>query len=208
MTGALRIAAVVAATLALGACNAVVTQAPMFTSADAGGGVLKPGVWEFAPPCRPDQAAQNACEAPTPFIVTPADLRRTGETDPALAEPPMPYLVTAGDPRIVQIEAQSPEPGAKADLFYVYAALNPTASDPDGRITAAEAWPIMCGPPPKSGEGSGSGHDGTTQPAPGMTMSDGGQCTPADKAAIVGAVASSRDWSGGPVIVRWTRDAP
>ena len=204
-----RLAVVLAAALALGACNLVVTDEPMFNDADSASSVvMKPGVWVFDTPCPAEKQAQNECEAPTPFLITASDIRKTDQTDPSLSEPPMPYVLVAGDPPIAQIEAQSPEAGARADTFYIYAAVHPTKFDDDKKVVVAEVWPIMCGPPPAPGQGGGKDGDATTQPLEGMKMGDGAQCTPFNKGVLANAVQPSKDWAGGAATIWWKQDKP
>ena len=221
----LKAAALVAAALALGGCNLVVSPTPVFSAADAGGAPpLRPGVWAAPQPnCdfKPadplaawPQCAGGAVITDTAFVaaVDPSSLGTSSQPPaPAAAKPQMnvPYILAAGDPRVLQIDMELPlDPAAKTRFFY-FVALRPTARDADGRIVAAEMWPIQCGPPPPPKPASSSGEvdqgNVTDHPLPGMKV-DKGMCTPADKAAVLNAAVASRAWADQTGALHWVRD--
>ena len=57
-----------------------------------------------------------------------------------------PFILAAGDPRILQ-EAAVDNPG-----FYRFTVVRPLQSDADGEITAAETWSVVCPPRPDKAE--------------------------------------------------------
>ncbi|WP_179506282.1 MULTISPECIES: hypothetical protein [unclassified Sphingomonas] len=69
---------------------------------------------------------------------------------------------------------------------YCYEALKATAFDAEGRITAIEAWPVVCGPWPRNG---GNVSD---QPWSGLSLV-GDNCTAANEAALRDAAKRSRE---------------
>jgi hypothetical protein len=215
--------ALLAAALLLGGCNLVVSETPVFSAADAAGApALKPGVWaapqpncDFKPSDPLDkwpQCAGGAAITPD-AILAAADSAGVAAPDQSAPAPAktmrVPYVLAAGDPRIMQIHFVLPlDPAIKAAFFY-FVALKPTAHDADGRITAAEAWLIQCGPPPPpSVDSSGKPDQGgiTNHPLPGMKI-EKGECTPDGKAAVINAAVPSRAWADNQVgMLRWVRD--
>jgi hypothetical protein len=214
----LRLAAVVAAAITLGGCNLVVSTTPLFTAADAAGAPpLRPGVWSSADPdCKFDESQPAAS---WPKCANGSIISATEARGVADAAKPSPYILAAGDPRIMQaaadISAGPGSPGTEASVkqdgpLYFYLALVPLATDAQGRIIKAEAWFIQCGPPPpkpKDGKTDSIKPEdfATKRPLPGMTMG-GGMCTPKDKAAVHGAAGPSRAWSDQMLKTRWVRD--
>jgi hypothetical protein len=219
-------AALVAAALALGGCNLVVSATPVFSAADAAGApTLRPGVWAAPQPnCdfKPadplaawPQCAGGGVITETAFLaaVDPSGLASSGQPPaPDAPKQPrkVPYVLAAGDPRVLQVGVELPlDPAAKTRLFF-FAALRPTAHDADGRITGAEIWFVQCGPPPPpkpTATGGGTDTGGITDhPLPGMTVDKDTTCTPSDKAAVRNAAVASRAWADQVGALRWVRD--
>jgi hypothetical protein len=222
-----RLVLLLAIGLALGGCNLVVSTTPVFTDADAAGHPpLRAGVW-----ASPDDGC--AFKPDTPFdswpgcangalitadaILGPAQTPSTPDASdsgaPPKAAPPtaVPYILAAGDPRVLQVHfAPSPTPGFPTMAYFWFIAVHPTALDHDGRITAAQIWPIQCGPPPpkKPIKGNADANDlATRHPLPGMTLNNG-LCTPAGKAAVLNAAGPSRAWADKIGVLKWVRDGP
>jgi hypothetical protein len=219
----LRTMALLTVALLLGGCNLVVSETPVFNTADAAGAPpLKPGIWaapqpncDFkpsAPLAEWPKCAGGAEITPTAIIAAadPSVLASPDQGAPAAAKTmKVPYVLAAGDPRILQIHFVLPiDPAIKA-AFYYFIALRPIAHDADGRITDAEAWLVQCGPPPPpSADSSGKADQGglTNHPLPGMKV-EKGQCTPDGKAAVINAAVPSRAWAGDQVgTLHWVRD--
>ncbi len=152
-----------AAALMLGGCNLVVSQTPVFSAADAAGAPpFKPGFWASPDPgCDFKESAPfdtwpkcaNGSEIqrdaivgtmePTTVTASSGDKTASGPKKVAL-----PYVLAAGDPRVMQVDLHIPEAGLGQLGFFYFVAVKPTRFDDDGRITAAQIWPIQCGPPP------------------------------------------------------------
>ena len=219
----LRTLAALAAVLLLGGCNLVVSETPVFTAADAAGAPpLKPGIWaapqpncDFKPAdplAQWPKCAGGAAITPTAILaaVDPSSLMAPDQPPPASAKPPLkvPYVLAAGDPRVMQIHFVLPiDPAIKAAFFY-FIALRPIAHDADGRIIDAEVWLVQCGPPPPpSGKGAAADQGAITDhPLPGMTVTKG-ECNPTGKAAVLNAAQPSHAWAGDQVgTLHWVRD--
>jgi hypothetical protein len=222
--GSLRTLALLAAALLLGGCNLVVSETPVFSAADAAGAPpLKPGVWaapqpncDFkpsAPLAQWPKCAGGAAITPTAILATadPSLLATPDQPASAAAKTmKVPYVLAAGDPRVMQIHFVLPiDPAIKAAFFY-FIALKPIAHDADGRITDAQVWLIQYGPPPPpSADSSGAKAEQgaiTDHPLPGMTVTKG-KCNPTDKAAVINAALPSRAWAGDQLgVLHWVRD--
>jgi hypothetical protein len=222
----------VASLAMLGACNVVLTKAPVFAQADsAGAPTLRPGVWLLfeQPDCKVDTSK--------PFVDWPdcAGGALVGEGQiaghksgaPRDVLEKTPVVLAAGDPRIAQLPvdvdvsaqasasasgdatASASASGGGHDRPYAYAAVRPTRFDAEGRITAFRFWPVDCGPPPPKDKNGADVAAGTLHPLPGMQMKPGDAfCTTGSKAAIRAAAKASEAWADGPIPeARWLRDA-
>jgi hypothetical protein len=216
-----------AAALMLGGCNLVVSQTPVFSAADATGAPpFKPGIWASPDPGCDFKASApldswpkcaNGSEIgpdaiigtmqPTPATASSGDKAGTGPKKVALR-----YVLASGDPRVLQVDLHIPEAGLGELGFFYFVAVKPTAFDEDGRITAAQLWPIQCGPPPPPQTNQTANSSDTTKgavtehPLPGLTISNG-ECTPAGKAAVHNAATPSRAWADSIGELHWVRAA-
>jgi hypothetical protein len=219
-----RALALLGAVLTLGGCNLVVSEKPVFAAADAAGAPpLRPGVWSASQPGCDFKPSDPVAKWPqcagggvitATAIMASVDANGPAPADqppPTIAKPQMtiPYVLAAGDPRVMQIGMKLPPEMAGPSALFYFAALKPVARDADGRIVQAEVWPIQCGPPPPAKPASASGdadQDGVTDhPLPGLKV-DKGMCTPIDKAAVVNAAKASLAWAGQTGTMRWVRD--
>jgi hypothetical protein len=188
----------------------------------AGAPGLRPGVWSATQPGCDFKPADPVAKWPKCAgggVITSTAIMASVDTDSggpsgqpaATAKPPMtiPYLLAAGDPRVMQVEVKPPAQAGGPPVLFFFAALKPVARDSDGRITQAEVWAIQCGPPPppKPAASSTDAEQGgiTDHPLPGMKVSDG-MCTPSDKAAVFNAAKASRAWADQIGTMRWVRD--
>jgi hypothetical protein len=199
--------------LTLSGCNMVMSAAPMFSVADAAGAPpLKPGVWASPDPSCSFDKAKPASEWPS--CASGAVI--SGDKAWAVGHPEKasPYIMASGDPRVMQAIADISSMASagvtvsEKGPIYLYIALKPTAHDGDGRITAADAWFIQCGPPPpkpKDDAANDPKNYATKHPLPGMVM-DNGECSPKDKAAVRNAAAASRAWAEQLMQMYWVRD--
>jgi hypothetical protein len=229
----LRLALMLAGLAALPACNVVVTKEPLFTQKDAAGAPpLRPGVWMFFkdPDCKVDEAQ--------PFVDWPScaggglvgDSEVSGRKSPDGPRDELettPYVLAAGDPRIMQLqvdldlsasasttasggaEASASAPQSAHARPYAYAGVAPTRFDDRGRITAFTLWPVQCGPPPPKNAKGEDVAAATLKPLPGMIMKkDDVVCTTGSQAALRNAARLSRGWTDEPRQARWLRDGP
>jgi hypothetical protein len=227
-----RLAAVVGLIL-LSGCNVVMTKEPLFTQADgAHAPNLRPGVWIFfkEADCKVDES-KPFTEWPDCAgggLVTPGNVVRGHKAN----APPddledTPFVLAAGDPRIIQAQVDvdlsmqadaSASGGATASASasppvhakpYGYGGVRPTKFDEQGRITAFALWPIQCGPPPpKDKDGNDTGGS-TLKPLPGIEMKPGDAvCTTRSVTALRNAAKASEAWAPKPAgESHWIRDA-
>jgi hypothetical protein len=200
-SGFARGVAAVAALSLLTACNVAVSTKPLFRTSDAAGAPgLKPGLWSLKRACDEAGLACRGFNA-TRVLIGPADidLDPTGPpaTQPPPFETPVHYVLASGDPRVLQVEF-APKDKSGPSVAYVFFALQATARDPDGKITAADIWQVECGPPPKPGDPTYDMQDDeryeTAHRLPGMVDSPVGDCAPSTAAVARLAAAASRDW--------------
>lgn len=207
--------ALIGALLLLGGCNMVITQAPLFTTADeAGAPPLRPGVWASTPD------ASCVFDERTPVSTWPScanggvtrdgsigGFHDDGQSKSTLTM--MDDVVAAGDPRVLQLHVGEAAPSADLSVSgYFYIALRATKTDDQGRITAMTSWPVLCGPPPpNSATTSGKMEFGTKAPFPGLVMDqDKTNCTTTSQAALRHAASASEQYSAGVSPSHWVRD--
>jgi len=93
---------------------------------------------------------------------------------------------------------------------YVFEGLRPLEFDAQGRVIAASAWLVQCGPPePPPAGGSDHLYRPTKRPLPGLTMK-GPDCVARDPETVLRATRASETWpqnSGEPAArIHWVRD--
>jgi hypothetical protein len=117
-----RAVALVAAALALGGCNLVVSEKPVFTAADAAGAApLRLGVWSASQPGCDFNSSEPVAKWPTcaggGVITASAIIGSVGTSGPGPEDPPstiakpqftIPYVLAAGDPRVMQMHMKLP----------------------------------------------------------------------------------------------------
>lgn len=203
------------------ACNLVVPEKAMFTRADAAGAPqLKPGYWT-SPRCTADDVTAKVQGCPAGIIVSRADLKFVLDTEktPAaeILQGESTYLLVPGKPLLLQWKL-----GGEPRPIVIYLAVKPLARDRQGRITEAEVWPAMCGPPspnPRKPDAKWN-EEGvleetfptpTDQPFPGLHLKPEENskigCEADSKAAVRNAAAASRAISDQVVILHWDRAA-
>jgi hypothetical protein len=192
----------------LGACNVVVTKTPLFSKADElGGQPLRPGLWRLASlnDCPLDDSKPlidwPKCAGGVVFKDGTAGFyERESETPVWTTQA---FVLTAGAPRIAQLQAKI-SGGVKVEASpYVYAGVKVTKADSDGRILELSFWPVQCGPP-----ATGNGIEGTAKPLPGLEMKPGEPlCTTTSPAALRAAAKASEPWAPKVLTARWLRDA-
>jgi len=206
------------ALLALGGCNMVITQAPMFTKADgAGAPGFRPGVWRGKPDagCAFDETSPlddwPACANGALVDDDAISMVKTVNGERTVAAK-IGYVLTAGDPRILQLSVAGLTPGFGLSLTgYLYGGVRPTKTDDRGRIIAYTTWFVACGPPPPPAAAGSSPNKisvATLSPFPGLVMDKSGQnCMPDSVAALRNAaVESAKLPADAPSQTRWVRD--
>lgn len=203
--------------LALGGCNAPLSNRQMIQPGEGATVRLKSGIWSVEPVCPPDAkpGIPTCGVALEELLVTADEVRMVAPTNtpkdwlPKFDKIKGTYLIAQGDPALVQIEVDAPPASdSKGGPGFGFIALETTQADAQGSIVAALAWPVLCGPPPEPGdwnygmlddEGSATNH-----PLDGMKMDDT-SCEPRDAAALRAAMKPSRRWAP-QVILRYVRD--
>lgn len=192
--GMMRRLTVLLAALTLTACNAAVSEKPLFSARDArGASGLKPGLWAMLEndACDFDAARPPAqwpdCARPT--VIT---ARTLSGPEPENEKAPLPYIFAGGAPRILQIRMEAVSDASEA--AYVYFAVEPGPGRP---VTSARLWMVQCGPPPK-----GQPTQLTEHPLPGMSIRDK-TCYAAQARTIRDAAGPSRAWGDGPIRLVW-----
>lgn len=228
----LRFILTVACLALLSACNVVMTKDPLFTQADgAGAPTLRQGVWLFfeEPGCKLDES-RSFTEWPDCAgggYVTAGSVRGHKSNAPPDQLEDTPFVLAAGDPRIMQLQVDvdlsaQADANASGDATasastsspvharpYGYGAVRPTRFDDQGRIIAFTLWPVQCGPPPPKNKNGEDVAPATLKPLPGIEMKPGDAvCSTTSTAALRGAAKASEAWAPQPRSeAHWIRDA-
>jgi hypothetical protein len=204
--------------LLLGGCNMVVTKTPVFTRADETGAArLRSGVWSgpTSTPCDFDEHAplDSWPSCANGAVMGEGVIGGYQEKDGKRGLFQTDVVLAAGEPRVLQIDAGAVALGDGFSLSgYFYAALRPTKTDNQGRITAFTAWPVLCGPPPADTTMKNNKMVfGTRHPLPGLVMDkDGNNCATHSTNALRMAATASEQWAtsdgGQPSASHWVRD--
>lgn len=176
------------AALSLSACNAAISERPLFSARDARGATgLKPGLWAMientGQPCPFDAARPPS---PWPGCAKPVMISADTIGDLSQGENVMAYVFAKGRPRILQVEMK--DQGIADEAVYAYLAVEPTPGS--GPVTEFTGWMVQCGPP-----GGGEGHSTglTAHPLRGMTIRNH-TCFASSARAIRSAAIPSREW--------------
>lgn len=176
------------AALSLTACNAAVSERPLFSARDARGAPgLKPGLWAMientGEPCPFDAGRPPS---PWPGCAKPVMISADTIGDLSQGETIMAYVFAKGRPRILQVEMK--DQGIADEAVYAYLAVEPAPGP--GPVTEFTGWMVQCGPP-GGGEGNSTGL--TAHPLPGMTIRNHA-CFASSARAVRDAAIPSRDW--------------
>jgi hypothetical protein len=199
----MRVAWIVACALALGGCNFVYSQKPMFTAADARGGApLRPGIW-----MKPEGACEFDKTKPVkqwPECAGAIVVRSDRLLDPAKPDKIIDYVMAAGDPRVFQ----TPVTDDTKKTLYLYGGVHPTGHDDQGRITAFISWIAQCGPPPPKPKPDDQHPRYLTEhPLPGLKVDEkSGMCEAVTPDPVRAAVKASQAWSEDIKPANWVRD--
>ena len=173
----------------LTACNLAVSNHAMFTPQDLLTTPLKNGLWAADDPdCKFNSAAARATWPNCAFWVIINDNKIVDVAGDKEEDRPAGFLIVGGVPPLVQIEMIE-----KGEHGYLFFALDPSASETSGRVTAAQVWPVMCGV-------TKSGSTSQVDPYPGFNK----ECQPATTAALRAAAIASRPKSDEAPL-RWIR---
>lgn len=185
-----RALALLLAALSLTACNAAISERPLFSEQDAqGAATLRPGLWAMientGAPCPFDAAHPPD---PWPGCAKPMMVTERTIGDLSQGEKVASYVLSRGRPGILQV--QLTDEGIRDEPVYAYLAVQPVAGGGRDPVTEFTGWLVQCGPP-----GGGEGHSTglTAHPLPGMTIR-GHACYAASARAIRSAAIPSRDW--------------
>jgi hypothetical protein len=199
----MRIILLAACALALGGCNYVYSDKPLFSSADSRGAPkLRPGIWmkpEKDCAFEPSGPAKAWPKCAMAMRVLPDRLQSLNDSEKAL-----PYLIAAGDPPILQIPiGDNPGEGA-----YVYAGLGVTKRDSQGRVTQFVSWMAQCGPPPPDPDTSSRHARRVTEHLlPGLKIDKNGEaCVATDPGAVRTSAKASEAWNDDKGLASWVRD--
>lgn len=193
-------------------CNMVVTPTPIFGPEDVAGSPLREGLWlRDDPDCAVDTKgpATGWPECADWIVMRDGEMQMPGEAPDAPFSGPMTFLITGGEPRILQVTLRQAgrggEPEAQINLYLGFEAL---AHDVGGRVTAYRSWPTLCGPPREreAGPDERLADLATEAPFPGLTLGKKGDCVPEDVAALRGAAVASKPYEPFKS-ARWVRDA-
>lgn len=193
--------------LMLTACNMVVSREPLFTQADAAGSApVKDGWWVSPKPTddgRPCTFDLEADARDWPPCAEGQLILGGRMIDTEDGDAPQDFLLTGGDPRIMQIGVK--EQGLN---LYAYGALKVRRKDSAGRMTAFVSWPVECGPPPpEPKEPKGPGDYATRAPVAGLKVDrETGNCWTTDPGQVRRAAAASEGWTKDKKDIRWVRE--
>lgn len=206
--------------LALTACNRVVTPTPLFSAQDAADAPrLRDGLWmvegeTFSPGWGRSDDEVCVFDMQRPVTRWPACaewvlvrdgeiLHRSGDGKGKPEWASTPRVLAGGDPLVLQaglIDEENP-----AETEYGYFGLTVTKTDERGRIVAFHHWMTLCGAPPAQGEGQPTRYL-TWELLPGLT-GQGDNCTTDSKDVVRAATVASRAWANDKASMRWVRDS-
>ena len=210
------------AALSLSACNMVVSEKPWFDAPS--GAQLRDGLWANlqTPDCKVDAAAPIAewPDCASPMLITGTSYSGPPNGADGRSVSPdkwqaLPHVLVGGDPHVDQLrldpDPKAPQPNGWGNKpLYLYLALRAVARDGEGRIIAAERWPVLCGPMPKKPrEKNGVPIFTSEKPFKGIRV-EGDACFAESAEALRAAAAASEAAAleGGftKVSSRWVRD--
>ena len=130
----------------LSACNMVVTTEPMFLAQDQATPALREGLW-----VSPKKDCKFDIKTPTTtwpecaqwIVIRGSSMTGTDEKGEAFA---MPFVLAAGDPRVMQLKIEDEKKAA----IYVYLGVRPLKFDKQGQTVeyrSAQVWRIENGKP-------------------------------------------------------------
>ncbi len=211
--------AVTGLALALGGCNLVVADHPLFTAENAAGApLLRTGLWNTPKAdCAVDEFKPVA---DWPDCAGPIVIRKDEVFDPQKGRSEGSYVFAAGDPRIIQAplnlgggETDTTKSTVSSNKpLFAFIAVEPQRMDDQGRIVEFKSWLVQCGPPPpeapKSSKKLPQPTDFLTRrPLPGLKPDrKSGMCLADAQGPVRNAAAKSRAWTENLNTSHWVRD--
>jgi len=131
------------ACLALGACNAAISDHPMFLDTERSAKVVPAdGLWLLMDPdCKMDRTQPAAAWPKCAHWVIHRGNRIEKSSDPKPEEIPDTVLIVDGDPPLIQA-AMDPK---DEKPLWVFLAFEPLRRSADGKVVAAKMWMVPCG---------------------------------------------------------------
>ncbi len=166
---------------ALGACNMVISENPMFAAGDAASVIPRDGIWLAEDEeCNFDPApAETSWPRCAVWVVVRNSARELQLSDGKGQSERIDSLFAAGEPVI--IEARWTDSASETRrVTYGYFAVQPQQAQSDGRFVRASLWPVECG--------IQANKEAEIRPFPGISP----ECRPGSKDAIRAAAVSSR----------------
>ena len=111
------------------------------------------------------------------------------QNDGSIKKRELPYVLAAGDPRVMQLAApadRKPEQPA-----YLYVGVRPGKTDTQGRLIEGEIWLVLCEEPPDD-DHIFAKHK--PRPLPGLTQRGDSVCIATTKGPVKAAAAASERW--------------
>lgn len=175
---------------ALGACNAAMSEHPLFGEAQRSANLkLEDGLWyEVRGNCITNEVLPKDQWPKCAEWVILKNNRAIANSDRDAGEEPLDIFIIDGTPPIIQVKTKSD--GAKT--VYGYLVLGAAAYSPARKVSTVNLWFVPCG----TEEGRG-GSNPQIRPFPGFNK----DCMTTSAEAVRAAAARAR--SPGPEVVRW-----
>jgi len=179
--------------LALGACNMVISETPLFAQEDAANLAPRDGIWMGDDPdCRFDpKLPESKWPSCAMWIVARPQGELLLQNGKGEGQPGR-FVIAKGQPPVVQIFWRD-EAKEDGKTFYVFFGLEPGSVQPDGKFVFAFSWDVMCGVKDSSSS--------EIQPYPGITP----ECRPTSQDAVRSAALASRANAEMAMHWRWLR---
>jgi hypothetical protein len=186
----------IAASAALGACNAAISDHPMFPESERSSRlVLEDGLWLLVEPdCDVDTAKPTETWPKCADWVVINHNVALKSSDNKPNEEPEDVFIVEGKPPLIQAKTKM----NGSDLVYAFLALEAQASSSTGRITDAKVWMVPCGVEEPTEDATPK-----VKPYPGFTE----DCMPQTVAALRTAAAKGPSKDTDVAEWKWVRAA-
>jgi hypothetical protein len=206
----MRVFVAICATLALSACNWVVTKAPLFGPGDqAGAPHLRSGVWSAgsSSDCTFDERKPITAwpDCAGRMVIKDGRWMTLDKKGGRWTWTSLSVVLAGGAPQVLQVAPDAD--GKSPDAGYSYYGVAAAQRDRSGRITTFRTWPVLCAPPAPQAKAGDTGPPPVTHPFPGLTMdANDSDCTTASRDAVRQAADASQLWSETTFAAHWVRD--